>query len=287
MIKVVPEPDFITVRRLKGQEGAVLPFIMVMMAVLMMIGTGVFQYIVLVEIKEVDASLADVRAYWAMMGHFNYMAIRAGKDGLCSGSSGFCGGNDFSGNGAKFGSRTLTWLGGSTDTIGASLQHYLDGNSELQMPADLNNPGVHHWYYPLRTDSFSPYWFDVWASVRQRDKESLAPLSAGATYDNNDQLFIMDLELNHGTVSFSSLSPLANIQNRLQRLMIGFCSVDSFNVGIAEYKKGCGNPVSDVSSAGTATGRGSVDGQIKIQFIQRAPLCTGSGSGTDCSKVTF
>ncbi|MEI6985768.1 MAG: hypothetical protein WCK65_06535 [Rhodospirillaceae bacterium] len=266
-------------RRFESQEGAVLPFVMVMMMVLMMIGTGVFEYIVLTEVKAVDASLADVRAYWAMMGHFNYMAVRASQGGLCSGTGKYtvadplipntmganaatlCG-TDFSVDAAAIPRPALT-----TASIGGSLQDYLDNANELHWEAPVGtiiNPGRHRWFYPLRTDTAATtnFWFDVWASVRPRDANSLV-----LNGNNNDQFFIMDIELNRNSAALSALPAIGGILQRWQRLMIGFCAVDSAQVIPAT------NPVTYANTGCGAAGVANLEGQVRIQFMQRAPLC--------------
>jgi|GEM_PF-3861400 len=275
-----------------AQRGAVLPTVMIMMMVLTMMGVAVLEYTGLSEVREVEKSLADVRAYWAMMGHFNYMASRASEQGLCSSSAKgnwaanvltYCQ-HDYVGSGTPAPAAT-TRTGLTSAAVAGSLQDYLDHETssvvdELQN-GTIVDPGVAIWTYPVRNNaSFSATHngssasnqFSVWGMVRPRDADNLAPST-----NSEDGLMIMDLELERISSSAdTSITALRDIGKRVARLMIGFCVYDSEDTGSSTYNnKGCGATASGVTPA--------TEGAIKIEFIQRAENCTTGASGSCAS----
>lgn len=59
-----------------GQEGNILIIIMVMMMLAMLLASALIEHFAVTEAREVEASLARVRAYWAMSGHVDYVLSR-------------------------------------------------------------------------------------------------------------------------------------------------------------------------------------------------------------------
>lgn len=74
-------------RRSHRQRGSVLITIMVVMMVTMLLASTLINHFAVQEARAIEQQLADIRAYWAMMGHVNYALSRASNNhnSLCGG----------------------------------------------------------------------------------------------------------------------------------------------------------------------------------------------------------
>ena len=252
-------------RNYKTQRGAVLITVMVFMVVLMLLASGVTNYFLTSEDREVEGLLADVRTYWAEIGHVNYMLSRLAASGLCgqTGNSDtttnlnankYCGGTGLvDDDDPAISSRT-------TKSPAGSLQSYLDGDptpttgagrSEIQSGGLYTNPGKRQWFYPQYTDVTSNYSISVQAVVR-------------------DHLDINDYELRVDvSVVGSGTAPAAySLKDQPNGITVGFCVVDSQKVISgpltgAYDNRGCG------TGDATASSDKSKEGTAMIEFIMR------------------
>lgn len=76
-------------RRSHRQRGSVLITIMVVMMVTMLLASTLINHFAVQEARAIEQQLADIRAYWAMMGHVNYALSRASNkhNSLCGGAT--------------------------------------------------------------------------------------------------------------------------------------------------------------------------------------------------------
>lgn len=263
-----------------GQHGNILLSVMVISAVIMGIGATLYNNYVVSEADAVDKSLVDIRAYWAMKGHVNYMLGRVGYQGLCPAnaadstsytqlgscrdtsatSSGDSQPGDNETSNPPFTSRTL-----ATPSRVASMQYLFDGDStpgtslntiELHdiTPHNIQSPGVRRWHYPVDlftadpTSNYGDYSLDVESIVRDLQEPSDSDT-------NNDARMRVDLD-----VRASNGAPIAeDAPSRLERLTIGFCVQDLYQSSPGVYSPDTSRYCSAVTDQ---------EGWNKIQFIQ-------------------
>lgn len=175
------------------QDGNVLIAVMVAMVVLMTMGAGMVNYFVYGEADAVERSLAEYRAYWAMMGTVNYMLSRAEGQGVCYTSSGIDTKSTFDNNktGACSESARIEFL---TDNIDAS----------PILPST--------WTFPLSDSVGSNYNFQLQYVITAR---STAPTPVPGQFQ------IDFMVTNPGDVPI-----LKYLTDRSQGLRIGFCITD-------------------------------------------------------------
>ncbi|MBP2295470.1 hypothetical protein [Azospirillum rugosum] len=278
----------------RNQRGSVLVTVMVFMTLLLLFAGTFVRHVLVSEEEEVDRLLADTRVYWAMMGHMNYMLSRAGFNGVCGGGaksraetssntnhSSPCGAApDYGDNPPTPDPVTLVATSRSVGTIIGSLQDYLDSqdgaHAEIQTNGSLADPGFLRWYYPqnLTTSSQSlmavnantdaRYWFDVRAVVSDR------PRPGGATASEPDGQIRLDMEVGklNTTGHVGGAGALRDLRDRIGRLTIGLCVVDSYQSGTDSSNK----PVLFATTGTSSCIRGVTtvtDGAAAIQFIQR------------------
>lgn len=243
-----------TRQRADAQGGFTLVTVMVFMALLMLFGGTFVNHVMTAEESEVEGLLAESRAYWAMIGHYNYMASRAAQLGLCAG-------------GTKEVSRALNQdalctaealSGSGNGTIIGSLRDDLDHADEIQ-DGSIDNPGELIWVYPqnpvangrIRANpTTEPYRFGIRATVSDR------PTTAVTI---NDGQLRLDLVVS----SVGTAPVVANLGDRVQRLTIGFCVVDLLTDTGSLLQSG--NNAASCPSAYTPP----VEGESHIQFIVR------------------
>ena len=271
------------------QRGAVLLTVMIIMAVIMLMAATLIDYFLASEASEVEASLVDVRTYWAMMGHVNYMLSRVGGQGLCgitdnvadmanNNATYYCGGNtpstdDYAANDDP--NQVFPFSRGSSPTAypAGSLQSYLDGDATLSVPrVEIQNrdyqggtttpsfayPGSRRWVYPQQlnqsSDDINPYYLTIQALVRDHGV-------------NND----LDLRIDMSIIDSGSMPSLFDLKDRSDRLTVGFCVVDSSLTNPGDSYNPTANPY--ISRGCNVSGGTSQEGITKIQFLMRnAPI---------------
>lgn len=235
------------------QRGSVLVPVMVFMALLMLFGGTLVNHVLTAEAVEVEALLAETRAYWAMNGHLNYMLSRAAGQGLCAGTK----------LTTQAANAALGCAGGDSDgTTGSragSLQDYLD--AEIQT---AGSPAGLSWYYPQNAtaagaaitaanalNDANPYRFAVRGAVSKWIKPDGTTAAGG------------QLRLDLDVVSVGTVSALRTLADRVGRLTVGFCVADMQSDGGTGYA-----PVSPTGSC--FTGAAITDeGRSRVQFVQR------------------
>ncbi|CAK0774150.1 hypothetical protein CCP3SC15_490002 [Gammaproteobacteria bacterium] len=70
------------------QQGSILVTVMVTTMVIMLLVSALIDHYAVSEARAVDESLARIRIYWAMMGHWNYVASRVLAQGVVSSTPG-------------------------------------------------------------------------------------------------------------------------------------------------------------------------------------------------------
>lgn len=247
------------------QGGFTLVAVMVFMALLMMFGATFINHVMTTEESEVEGLLADSRAYWAMMGHYNYMVSRAANQGLCS--AGTKGGDQATNAAGACSAEAFTAGVNDNDSIIGSLRDYLDGTNEIQN-GSIDAPGTLTWFYPqnpvtngeIRNVAGTyPYQFSVTGTVAER-------------FDNNGSAANDgQLRLDLSVTSVGAAPVLRGLGDRVQRLTIGFCVVDLKDVDIGggahELQQTGLNATQCLSSKLIPAER--VEGESFIQFIQR------------------
>lgn len=73
--------------RQNRQRGNVLIAVAVIGLAATLSFAALMNHSIVLESRAVEAQLAEIRAYWAIQGHFNYALSRVAKDGLCANSS--------------------------------------------------------------------------------------------------------------------------------------------------------------------------------------------------------
>lgn len=269
--------------RYQRQHGSALIAVMVAMMLLMLLGSTLVNHFAVTEAQAVEDNLAEIRSYWAMMGHMNYMLSRASARGLCNATdyqvdsdpnalitnaNAYCDGNDFFASSGDTIDLIRSGLGLSTTSrsrVGA-MQRYLAGTNELQSGSveDLTNSFM-RWRYPTGTNPSLPIsqadsnYIDIRGFVRPRDATNLQP--TGNQNINSDLLMSLDLEV---VSTDTNIPPLRNLGERVRRLTIGFCATDA-----AAGVDSNGNPITVV-----APGCGIAEGQSLINFVRREALVT-------------
>jgi len=223
------------------QRGNVMLSVMVISAILMAIGATLYNSYIVGEADSVEKSLLEVRTYWAMMGHANYMIGRVGAQGVCprattdtinttSVAGGDCTNSadddptDNEKSAPPFGGRAHRY-----DSRVASMQYYLEGDStkpELhdQGARSLSSPGARRWYYPQDmfddlANSGNNYHLDITSVVTD--------ITSGTkTFPNGDGRMRLDLSVK----AVGSVPVLLNLENRLPSLTVGFCVYDQYGI---------------------------------------------------------
>lgn len=247
--------------RFQRQRGAVLIVVMVVMVLIGLIATTLIENFTTSEAREVEASLAESRVKWAMLGHLNYALARARTQGLCANlvksttfagnALNFCAGNDFDSAASVL---ATTRAGLTISSMVGAMQDYLDNANELQS-GGIVTPGTMRWRYPTGTNPRTAVsvtdrnYVDIRGLIRPRDNDAL---NANIV---NDGLMTIELDV----ISSDTQTPvLDGLRDRFQRLSIGFCVVDqqtSVTAGILP-----------------TTGCGAIEGSSRIQFLRRDGL---------------
>ncbi len=272
----------------RNQRGSVLVTVMVFMALLLLFAGTFVRHVLVSEEEEVDRLLADTRVYWAMMGHMNYMLSRAGYGGVCGSSgkdtsnspnntnhsSGCSASADYGDTTVTIDTATLASNSRTTNNIVGSLQEYLDSENiskiEIQTNGSLSDPGFLRWYYPqnlttpiqslmsVNDNAANRYWFEIRAVVNDRPKPNPVAL---------DGQIRLDLEVGraNSTGHVGGAGALRDLRDRIGRLTIGLCVVDTEKSGSPAATMAVNGTYSCTQDGGAAT----VDGAAAIQFIQR------------------
>ena len=260
------------IQKAKNQRGAVLLSVMVITVVLMLLASTLINYFLTSEAAEIENSLIDVRTYWAMMGQTTYMMSRAGGQGLCgpgnplaTNATAYCtAGDDFD---PSLVPPFTTRVDATPTSPAESLQKYLDSEIQTRDYAGtltahtIVNPGSRRWVYPqeidhtasasstVGTDATNPYFITVAGVVSDHL----------ATGDGN-------LRIDLSVVDTGTVPALYGLKDRVDRLTVGFCVVDSQQNtdGVRFDNKGCG------VATPSATHK---EGMTNIQFLLRnAPI---------------
>lgn len=262
--------------RYQRQRGSAMIAVMVAMMLLMLLGSTLVNHFAVVEAQAVEENLAEVRSYWAMMGHMNYMLSRARSQGLCNNTGyqatltanddDYCTGGDFSVSSGETTDLSRPGLSTNYSRVGA-LQRYLVGTDELQSESaeDLTNSFM-RWRYPTGTDprlatsSSDSNYIDIRGFVRPRASDNLKPTTAQNSLNNADLLMSIELEV---VKTDTNIPPLIDLGERVRRLTIGFCTTDAGPDGgdadvIADILPGCGNA--------------TTEGESRIGFVRREAL---------------
>jgi len=257
------------------QRGAVLVTVMVFMLILMAMASGLVNYFLTSEANEVESLLVDVRAYWAQIGHVNYMLSRAAASGVCGTNDNttnntdyYCGPNDDDNTRTNPPFTTRT-----TKSPAGSLQSYLDGDSgRLEIhnrradgssgSSSLIDPGSRQWFYPQYSNKSSQYYITVSAVVRDH----------GTATDGR-------LRVDVSVVASGTVPVINGLENRADRLTVGFCVNDNKKISSSTQPltytyTGCtsGTDASDATKSPPYTATGQ-EGLAYIQFVMRnAPI---------------
>lgn len=259
----------------KNQRGNIMLSVMVVSAIIMAIGATLYNSYIVSESEDVEKSLADVRAYWAMIGTVKFALGRVGGQGLPCSSIG-----DLSGNSSTFCTRDASAAENAnppftgramTDRVGA-IQYYLDGNGfqdqfndasdTTSAQRDISNPGIKMWRYPV--DNFDgssvPYQFGIQTIVR----DILSSQNADNPYDGRIRF---DLTVPDISTINSSLAPaVRNMPSSFPRMTVGACVVDQqtnpTTLYSPQYNTNTGT--SNLLSCGTV----SNEGYNRIMFIR-------------------
>jgi hypothetical protein len=262
-----------------AQRGNIMLAVMVVSAILMAIGATLYNSYIVSESEAVEKSLADIRAYWAMVGTVNYTLGRVGGQGLpCSSIA------NLSGNGLTFCLQDAStaeptnppFIGRAmTDRVGA-IQYYLDGNGSQDQfnddddptgnQRDISNPGIKMWRYPV--DNFDgvnvPYQIGVQTIIR----DLFPSLNSEYPYDGRIRI---DLSLVDISTKTTILAPdIKNMPTSFPRMTVGACVVDQSTTStppntLTPPYNSSGNPSYSLS---TSCGSGATEGSNKIMFIR-------------------
>lgn len=251
-----------SIRRKENQSGAVLVVVMVVTVIVMLVASTVVNHYYTNEALEVEQSLADVRVYWASMGHLNYALSRAATDGLCGATSKSSG--MLTNQGAYCDEVVGTYPDGRDDEFAAtstspgppfthrtehsragSIQDYLDGGDELHSGGTIENPGSYEWIFPTRTSVDSNYRMNITGLVRDRDNST------------EDGGLRIDFKVDVGE---APVPALASFLEQHEGVTIAFCVEDQKDVGTASVPS-----YTSLGKCGTAT----AEGESRIQFIRR------------------
>ncbi len=294
------------------QRGAVLLTVMVIMAIIMLMAGTLTNYFLTSEENEVEASLVDVRTYWAMMGHVNYMFSRVGGQGLCgdtdntnsshSNTDYFCGMS--TGTAASWASKcdqnntpiacfddaavntSLPFTATNnafpavspTGYPARSLQSYLDGDATLtpkRVEIQLDSQG--------NAPTFASPGFRRWVypqqtNVSATDTANPYFITIQALVRDHGILALpnndRDLRVDISVTDSGTIPVLSDLKDRADRLTVGFCVDDSvLDTGTSKYYYvGCGTVSSGLATP-VLSGTTPYEGIAKIQFLMRnAPI---------------
>lgn len=220
------------------QDGNVLIAVMVAMVVLMTMGAGMVNYFVYSEADAVERTLAEYRAYWAMMGTVNYMLSRAEGQGVC-GTGGKDTGDVDSGNSNR-------------DDPCADESARIDSLTKniTDTPALSST-----WTFPLNNSVGSNYKFDIDHAITTRSSE--------ASYQDGQLKIDLTVE------NLGNASVLNHLTDRSQGVRVGFCITDHGWDAITPKADNTATP--DCGVPPVIVNNTVYEGRSKIQFIRRLP----------------
>ena len=263
-------------RNASREEGSALVATTIVIAAAMALAAVLVTSYLTSEAEQVEDSLTQARAYWAMAGHLQYLRSRTENGGLCGASgkdtyannkSGTCAlGDDDGSVSTSVVAPFVSVSGRTSDSRAGSLQEYLDPEAGKSVSGIQNgsvlNPGFRVWYYPQQmfsgADGFNPLNFSVRGFVNP--------------HKPNEGKGQMRLDLD---ISANGSAPaVRNLATRFGRLTFGFCVVDQNGVAADLV-----TPKTDNLTSNCRYSVG-VEGQSRIQFIKRDhPLCYATSSG--------